>query len=183
MEVLRKYGTATTILFPLVTKDAQDYLTTASHASGDTKISKDEGDFANTTNGFAHAGNGVYSLALTATEMQAARVVVTIIDQGTKAWEDQAVLISTYGGSSAQHLLSAIADHVLRRSWASAASSSDGDTKAFRSLLGAVAKLVNKISVGSGTLTICEADDSTSLGTQTVSSSSSADAITGLDTD
>jgi hypothetical protein len=76
-----------------------------------------------------------------------------------------------------------IADHVLRRSWASAASSADGDTKAFRSLLGAVAKLVNKLAVSNDTLTIYEANDSTALGTQTVTSSADAEVITGLDTD
>lgn len=75
-----------------------------------------------------------------------------------------------------------VADHVLRRSWATAAASSDGDTKSFRSLLGAIAKLVNKIAISGSTLTIYEADDSTSLGTQTVTTDAAADPITSLDT-
>ena len=105
MEILRKYGAATTILFPLVDRDAVDFESTpVTFASGDTKISKDEGAFANTGSNPAHEGNGIYSLALTATEMQAARIAITIIDQtATKLWEDQAALIATYGHASAQH--------------------------------------------------------------------------------
>ncbi|MCE7938682.1 MAG: hypothetical protein DYG90_08900 [Chloroflexi bacterium CFX6] len=72
----------------------------------------------------------------------------------------------------------------MRRSWASAASSSSGsvDTKSFRSLLGAVAKLVNKVAVSGGTLTVYEADDATTLGTQAVSTDPAAEPITAVDT-
>ncbi|MCP5244870.1 MAG: hypothetical protein H6937_02420 [Burkholderiales bacterium] len=75
-----------------------------------------------------------------------------------------------------------IADHILRRSSSNALASSDGDTKTLRSLAGAVAKQVNKITISGSTLTVYEADDSTSLGTQTVTTSASADPVTGLDT-
>lgn len=75
-----------------------------------------------------------------------------------------------------------IADYVLRRSWASAAASSFGDAKSFRSLLGAVAKLVNKVAVATGTLTVYEADDTTSLGTQTVGTDAAAEPIVSVDT-
>lgn len=184
MEVLRKYGTATTILFPLIDAGAQDFeATPVTHASADTQISKNEAAFANTSNAFAHEGNGIYSLALTATEMEAARIVVTVIDQGTKAWEDQAVIITTYGGSSAQHPVDLIADHVIRRTFQNACDSADGDAKAGRSLLGAIAKLVNKVTSLAGTLTVYEDDDTTSLYTQTVTTNASADPITALDTD
>lgn len=102
--IWRKYGAATTILFPLVDAGAVDFESTpVTFAAGDTQISKDEGVFANTGSNPAHEGNGMYSLALTATEMQAARIMVTIIDSATKAWEDQAVLIETYGNASAEH--------------------------------------------------------------------------------
>ena len=104
MEVLRKYGEATVVSFPLVDAGSNDFESTpVTFAAGDTQIAKDEGAFANTTNNPAHEGNGIYSLSLTATEMQAARIVVTIIDSATKAWEDQSVIISTYGNASAQH--------------------------------------------------------------------------------
>lgn len=183
MEILRHYGVACTILFPLIDYGATDYESTpVTHASGDTQISKNEGAFANTTNAFAHEGNGIYSLALTSTEMEAARIVVTIIDQGTKEWEDQAVVIATYGGSSAQHQVNDIADYIIRRSIQGAIDSSYGDAKSGRSLLGAVCKLVNKIAASGGTLTVYEDDDVTSLFTQSITSNPSADPITELDT-
>lgn len=75
-----------------------------------------------------------------------------------------------------------IADHTLRRTYANARASSDGDTFSFRSLMGAIAKLVNKWTISSGTLTIYHEDDTTSAGTQTVTTNSAAEPITSLDT-
>lgn len=75
-----------------------------------------------------------------------------------------------------------IADHILRRTFANAVASSDGDTVAFRSMLGAVAKLVNRVAASGSTLTIYREDDSTSLGTQTLTTNASADPITEVDT-
>ncbi len=104
MEVLRKYGVATTILFPLIDRGTQDFESTpVTFVAADTQVSKDEAVFANTGSTPAHEGNGMYSLALTATEMQAARLMITVVDAATKAWEDQAIVISTYGNASGQH--------------------------------------------------------------------------------
>jgi hypothetical protein len=68
---LRKYGVQTTIPFDLYEVDGVDLRVDAVHAAGDTKIMKDEGAEANTTNGFTDEGQG-YSIVLTATEMEAA---------------------------------------------------------------------------------------------------------------
>ena len=102
--ILRKYGEAATVNFDLFEVDGVDFRVDAAHASGDTKIMKDEGAEANTTNGFTDEGNG-YSIVLTATEMQAARIVIYVIDSATKAWLDRAIVIETYGHASAQHAL------------------------------------------------------------------------------
>lgn len=78
-----------------------------------------------------------------------------------------------------------IADHVLRRTYANARTSSDGDAVNFRSLLGAVGKLVNKWSISGSTLTIYQEDDATSTapgGTQALTTNAAADPITGVDT-
>ena len=75
-----------------------------------------------------------------------------------------------------------VADHVLRRAVQSALDSSDGDTKIFRSPIGAVCKMVNKWSVDGTTLRIYEDDDTTQLGTQAVVADSDAEPIVGLDT-
>ena len=105
MAELREYGTATTIYFPLIDRGTLDFESTpVTFAAGDTQFSEDGAAFANTTNNPAHEGNGIYSLALTATEMEGANVTVTIIDQtATKLWEDQAIIIETYGDASAEH--------------------------------------------------------------------------------
>lgn len=100
---LRKHGAAATINFDLFEVDGVDFRVDAVHAAGDTKIMKDEGVEANTTNGFVDEGQG-YSIALTATEMTAARVVVYVVDQtATKVWLDRTIIIETYGNASAQH--------------------------------------------------------------------------------
>jgi len=101
---LRKYGVQTTVDFPLLDATTAQYIVTAAHASGDTKIMKDEGTEANTTNAFTDEGQG-YSIVLTATEMQAARIVVYVVDQGTKLWFDEALIIETYGHASAMHAI------------------------------------------------------------------------------
>lgn len=101
--ILRKYGESATINFSLYEVDGIDFRVDAVHASGDTVIMKDEGAEANTTNSFTDEGTG-YSLVLTATEMQAARIVIYVIDQtATKVWLDHAITIETYGNASAQH--------------------------------------------------------------------------------
>lgn len=103
MANMRKYGVTQTIVFPLITFGGTDFVAGASFVAADTQISKDLGAFANTTNVPTDEGNGTYSLVLTATEMQAANIIVTLIDSATKIWEDQALTIDTYGNASAQH--------------------------------------------------------------------------------
>jgi len=78
-----------------------------------------------------------------------------------------------------------ISDHTLRRTYANARASANGDTVNFRSALGAVGKLVNKWSISGSVLTIYQEDDTTSTapgGTQDVGGSAGADPITSLDT-
>lgn len=99
---LRKYNAETKINFVLWGTTGVDLKSDAAHASGDTKIMKNEENEANTENGFVDEGQG-YSITLTATEMQAARIVIYVVDQGTKAWLDDVIVVETYGHSSAQH--------------------------------------------------------------------------------
>jgi hypothetical protein len=99
---LRKYGQEAKMNFVLYQSDGTELKSDAVHASGDTKIMKDEAAEANTANGFVDEGQG-YSLILTAMEMQAARIVVYIVDQGTKQWLDTVLVIETYGNTNATH--------------------------------------------------------------------------------
>lgn len=106
---LHKYGTQVTIYFPLVKAGSQNFAVSGdyTHSSGDVKISKDGGAAATATNAPSAItmGNGaIWSLTLTATEMQAAEVVVTVIDAATKAVEDQCIKLHTFGNASAKIL-------------------------------------------------------------------------------
>ena len=203
---LRKYGLATTLLLPLIKRGAIDFEPGATFVAGDSKIIKDEGAPANTTNSPVNEGNGIYSLALTATELQASRIVVTVIDAATKVWEDQAILIETYGNGAAQHafdldtaqqqvtvasmladvLTSAalsqgaaqeIADELLQRAIANVEPSAG-----FRTLYGAIASLVNRAKINaSGNLEVYKTDDATLLETLTATTNAQQDPIAELD--
>jgi len=102
-----KYGTETTFTFPILKRAVIDLAATAdwTPATGDTKVSKDGGNVANTTNNPAAVGGTgsvLWTLTLTATELQAAVVDVQIVDSATKTIEDQVIKIFTYGNASAK---------------------------------------------------------------------------------
>lgn len=100
---LAKYNQAKTINFSLFEIDGVDMRINATFATGDITIMKNEGAPANTSNLPTDEGTG-YSLVLTATEMSAARIQITMIDQtGTKVWLDNTIEIETFGNSSAEH--------------------------------------------------------------------------------
>lgn len=100
-----KYGVAYDVYFPMVKRAVVDLAVSAdwTPATGDTKISKDGGSDANTSNNPAAVGSATakWKLTLTSTEMQAKNIFLTIIDSATKVVEDQALVILTYGHPSA----------------------------------------------------------------------------------
>lgn len=102
---LRKYNTAATIDgVVLIEKSTGNFKSSPTLASGDVKVSKDGGAFANPTSlpTVTPASGTSVQITLTSTEMQAARVVVRFIDQSDpKEWEDQEVIIETFGNASA----------------------------------------------------------------------------------
>jgi len=103
-----KYNTQTTFYFALdKAASVQDFAATAdwTPATGDTKISKDGGNVANTSNNPAAVGgtgSALWALTLTATELSAADVVVQIVDSAVKAVNDHVLVIYTYGNASAK---------------------------------------------------------------------------------
>lgn len=146
----------------------------------------------------SHIANGYYSLVLEASEVDTlGRLTVTADGVGAlPVWHEYQVIASevynAFHGTDYLHVdvreiqgaqANKIADHTIRRTFENACDSSDGDTKAGRSLLGAIAKLVNKVAAAGGTLTVYEDDDTTSLFTQTLTTDSGADPITEIDTD
>ena len=85
MEWQRQYGIQTTIVFPIPIAGSEDLAATAdwTPATGDTKVSKDGGAVANTTNNPAAVtgtGSVLWSLVLTATEMAAEEITIQIVD-------------------------------------------------------------------------------------------------------
>lgn len=103
---VRKYGVATTIDgVPLLELGTDDYKANPTLAAGDVQVSKDGGAFANlaTIPAVTPASGRAVRVALSATEMQAARLVIQFVDQTSpKEWADQFVLVETYGHASAQ---------------------------------------------------------------------------------
>lgn len=174
--MIRKYGTATTIYFPLIKAGANDFAVSGdyTHSSGDVKISKDGGAAATATNSPSAItmGNGaMWKLDLTATEMQAKTVVVTVIDAATKAVEDQMIVLETYGSNNGEIN--------LWDWWTFDGSSMSGESR--RSPWNAIRKLLNKWAVSGSTLTVYKEDDTTSAYTETLTSSASVDPVTGSD--
>ena len=104
MEELRLHNTTTTIYFPMIKAGVQDFAQGGdwTPAAADTKLSLDGGAFANSTNLPAHEGQGIWSLVLTAGELNGKTMVMSIIDAATKAVEDQSIVVSTYGNAAAQ---------------------------------------------------------------------------------
>ncbi len=107
MAELRKYNIETKIYFPLITRGSTDFDTTIDTSAvtfieGDIQISRNGNPFTNTIEFPEHIGNGIYELVLKNSEMKTPYAVVTIIDQDNpKEWEDQAILIDTFGNISA----------------------------------------------------------------------------------
>lgn len=161
-------------------------------AAGDFKVSIDGGAFANlaTLPSVVPASGASVKVTISTSENNGDSIMVTAIDQtAPKEWGDQSWSWQTQAAapdatvtSMSAAVCNKIADHILRRSWATAAASGDGDTKSFRSLLGAVARLVNRWNISGSTITFYEADDSTSLGTQALSTTAGVDPVTGADT-
>src|SRR4030095_6253533 len=108
MDILREYGQAAVIYMPVIKRGVVDFALAAdwTPAAGDVRISKNGGASANvaTLPTAITMGNGaMWQFPLSATEMQAADIVVTVVDAATKAVEHQAFLITTYGNASARH--------------------------------------------------------------------------------
>lgn len=108
MAYLSKYGVARKIRIPMVKRGVVDHAVGAdwTPATGDVKISKDGGATANITTlptAIAMGNSAIWEFPISATEMQAAQVNVTIADTATKAVEDSAFDLETYGHASGQH--------------------------------------------------------------------------------
>ncbi len=76
-----------------------------------------------------------------------------------------------------------IADIVLRRATSNVEASSDGDALSLKSLYGMVAQGVHNTQVSGTTLSVTKSDDTTVLGTRTVTTDPTAEPIIGMNSD
>lgn len=108
MPFLSKYNVARHIYINIPKAGSANHAVGAdwTPAAGDVKISKDGGAAANVTNlptAIAMGNSAIWDFSITATEMQAAQVVITVSDSATKAVDDTGFIIETYGNNSSQH--------------------------------------------------------------------------------
>lgn len=93
--VASEWGVSKTFDLPLITYGATDFVTGVTLATGDVKISKDNGAFTNIAT--LPTINGAWmEVTLSATEMEASRIKVQAIDQtATKIFEDTGAILTT----------------------------------------------------------------------------------------
>jgi hypothetical protein len=109
MAYLTKYGVARHVYRAVLKAGGTDFAVGADWTPvnpADVQISKDGGATADVTNlpvAIAMAAGAMWDFFLTATELQAAQVIVTVVDAAAKAVVDHAFAIETYGHASAQH--------------------------------------------------------------------------------
>lgn len=93
------------------------------------------------------------------------------------------VAVSTRATSADIPTAVQVADTVLRRSTANVEASGTGDAISLKSLYGMVAQGVHNTQVTGTTLTVTKSDETTVLGTRTVTTNAEAEPITGIDSD
>ena len=90
-----KFGASKVFLLPLIEYGATDFKTGVTLATGDVKISKDGGAFANIATLPTIVGAWMI-VTLSNTEMEAGYIAVQVIDQtATKIFEDTGAILTT----------------------------------------------------------------------------------------
>jgi hypothetical protein len=105
MAILRRYGVADAIEFPLIKRAVVDFAVSGDYTpvQSDVRIHIDAASASYATNVLQATGSHGWSLALLASELSGKKISVTVVDAATKAVEDQMILIETYGSPLAQH--------------------------------------------------------------------------------
>ena len=183
--MLIKRRSSVKIVFLMV--DENDIKNALSALQPAVQISRNGNAFQDVTNAVEEIGAGWYSVLLTNEETNVSGpLIIRATAPAAHEWRD---LHQVYGTLNVTvtamvgAIYSRVADNVLRRNFANASQSDFGDDKSFRSLLGSVAKDVNRVEVIGTTLSVYEADDSEVLGTQSVVRNGNATPISQLDTD
>jgi hypothetical protein len=107
MHILRKYGVAVGIYFPLITTGSDDFKNAPTIEAGDIMISQDLGvnwTEPATLPAVTATGSKIVKVLFSNTENDCAVIFVRVIDQSSpKEWKDDFYVVDTYGNASAQH--------------------------------------------------------------------------------
>lgn len=118
-------GTTPKIVFLLV--DDGDGYTASTGKAPSAQISKNGGAFAAITDTITEIGNGWYEFDLTATETNTdGPIILRVTEASSLEWREKYEVKSS--DAMPAEYFNRIADHVLRRAFASARASSYGDT-------------------------------------------------------
>lgn len=188
MVILAKYATADTMIFPVLKAGTADFAATGdwTPATGDVKGSLDGGNVANLTNlpaAVGGSGAALWALALTTGELTGAQLTIQIVDAATKAVNDQAIMIRTYGHASAYYpfnfdqsfltLFQTGMNTALAESYAA-----QGATASPTQLLYLIQAMLAEWSKSGTTMTAKKVDGSTSAATFTLDDATQPTSIT-----
>lgn len=105
MSELRGYGTAGVHSTILLTAESRNAQVNPTLAAGDVQVSLDDGAFANITTlpQVLPAGGTKVKISISAAELSCQRLMIRFKDVAGAEWEEQTLLIETYGNASAMH--------------------------------------------------------------------------------
>ena len=117
-----------TIVFLLVSDEDGVTAMPGLGSSVKAQISKNGGSFTNITGSVAEIGNGWYKFDLSNNETDVeGSLIVAASAAGTLEWRDLHQVYSSFAATLVAGMFNQIADHVLRRDFAGASASDDGD--------------------------------------------------------
>lgn len=167
-------------------------LEAAASLAGQGNLTAALGALASAVAALTGSGTVASTSSATAFGNMSADIVVTGTGLNTSnvafyVWNALAASFNTPGTFGAELLqendITKIADILLRRSTSNIEASSEGDALALRSLYGMIAQAVHNTQVSGTSLSVTKSDDSTVLGTRTVTLDPAAQPITGLNSD
>ena len=177
-------NTAATIVLLLVSDDNGIDGMEGLAGSITVKMSKNGSSLSPVTVTLTELGDGWYTFSLSESHTDTiGPLIITARAEGTLEWRDIHQVVVDEETTLNKAVLNQIADHVLRRSFAAAWDSDNGDESDFRSLLGSVAKDVNRVELVGTSLKIYDGTDEAVIGEQTVVTNHNAAPIVGIDTE
>lgn len=105
MSEQRRFGTAGTLSAILIQAGSRDAQVNPTLAPGDVQVSKDGVAFANiaTLPSVFPAGSVRVNIILSASELSCRMLMIRFKDQAGAEWEEQTILVETYGHPDAEH--------------------------------------------------------------------------------